>query len=71
MSYTFKNLSEGDYAIKLYHDENDNGLLDTNLVGLPSEGYGFSNNAGRYGPASYEVAKFAVSQDVSININLR
>ena len=28
----------------LTHDENDNGKLDTNLVGMPVEGYGFSNN---------------------------
>lgn len=34
----------GNYAVALYHDENDNGHLDTTFIGLPSEGYGFSNN---------------------------
>jgi uncharacterized protein (DUF2141 family) len=36
--------SEGDYSIALYHDENDNKKLDRNIIGLPEEGFGFSNN---------------------------
>lgn len=38
------NLPTGTYAIALLHDENQNGQLDTNLVGYPKEGYGASNN---------------------------
>jgi uncharacterized protein (DUF2141 family) len=42
-----------------YHDENDNGKLDTNAFGLPTEGYGFSNDAqGTLGPPSYTQAAF-------------
>jgi uncharacterized protein (DUF2141 family) len=38
-------LGPGTYAISCFHDVNDNGKLDTNLLGIPSEPYGFSNNA--------------------------
>ena len=34
----------GTYAIKLHIDENENGRLDTNFIGIPKEQYGISNN---------------------------
>lgn len=34
----------GAYAIALYHDENDNRKFDRNFIGIPREGFGFSNN---------------------------
>jgi len=71
LSIDFSELAEGDYAIKLFHDENNNGKLDTNLVGMPVEGYGFSNNAGRFGPASYTDARFAVNGSTELTIVLR
>jgi len=37
-------LPAGDYAVTLYHDENNNGKFDSNMIGYPLEGYGFSNN---------------------------
>ena len=42
---TFRELPPGHYAIIAFHDENDNGVLDENVMGVPSEGYGFSNDA--------------------------
>ena len=39
------NLKAGNYAISCFHDLNDNGRLDTNWMGIPTEPYGFSNNA--------------------------
>jgi len=36
--------SEGTYSIALYHDENDNKKFDRNFIGIPREGFGFSNN---------------------------
>ena len=36
--------SEGTYSIALYHDENDNKKFDRNFMGIPREGFGFSNN---------------------------
>jgi len=41
------------------HDENMNGKLDTNWLGIPKEGYGFSNNArGVAGAPSFSAASF-------------
>lgn len=41
---TFPNLPKGEYAVAIFHDENQNGKCDTNAFGIPKEGYGFSNN---------------------------
>lgn len=69
----FKDLPEGNYAISLFHDENVNGRMDSNLMGIPLEPYGFSKDAsGNFGPASFEDAKFSLpAGGVSIVINLR
>jgi len=56
---TFSNLEPGTYAVSLFHDENGNQKLDKNLLGIPSEGYGFSNNARRtLGPPNFSAAAF-------------
>ncbi|MFC1539068.1 DUF2141 domain-containing protein [Candidatus Latescibacterota bacterium] len=48
-----------DYAVSVLHDENSNGKMDTNWVGLPKEGVGVSNNVkSKFGPPKYEEAKF-------------
>ncbi|WP_159107195.1 DUF2141 domain-containing protein [Azospirillum sp. B4] len=45
----------GTYAVALFHDENDNGHFDTTMLGIPAEGYGFSNNPTLYlGPPGLE-----------------
>ncbi len=41
---TVKNMPPGTYAIALMHDENSNKKMDKNMVGIPKEGFGFSNN---------------------------
>ena len=52
----------GEYAIKVYHDENGNKELDTRIFGIPKERYGFSNNArGTMGPPEYEKAVFSLN----------
>lgn len=67
---TFTDVPAGEYAVRFYQDENNNGTLDTNLFGLPSEGYGFSNNAKpNYGPVVYKDAAFTVTEDASTQIN--
>ena len=43
-SCTFLSIEPGTYAVAVVHDENSNGKLDKNFVGVPSEGYGVSNN---------------------------
>ncbi len=54
-------VAPGTYAIKAFHDVDRNGKLDTNLMGIPKEPYGFSNDAmGTFGPPSFEQAAFKV-----------
>jgi uncharacterized protein (DUF2141 family) len=54
-------LPDGEYAIKLYHDENNNGKLDTNFFGVPNEAVGFSNNAQPgLGMPAYKKVKFII-----------
>ncbi len=40
----FDSLPVGIYAVAMYHDENDDGVLNKGLFGVPREGYGVSNN---------------------------
>jgi uncharacterized protein (DUF2141 family) len=40
----FADLPYGDYAVAVLHDENDNKKMDYNFLGMPKEGYCFSNN---------------------------
>lgn len=54
-------LAPGFYAVSCFHDLNDNGKLDKNLVGIPSEPYGFSNNARpKFRAPKWEEAKFEI-----------
>lgn len=47
----------GTYAISVIHDEDENGKLNTNLVGYPLEKYGFSNNPKTtFGPPGFDKA---------------
>ena len=62
----FDGLPPGRYAIAFYHDEDGNGEFDTNFVGLPLEGFGFSNDApGVFGPPAFDDAAIEVSQGLS------
>ena len=58
-------------AIAAYHDSNANGVLDRNAIGIPSERYGFSNNArGVTGPPTFEEAMIELSGE-QIDISIR
>lgn len=51
----FEDLKAGEYAISIFHDENDNGVLDKNMLGIPKEPFGFSNNArAKFSAPSFE-----------------
>lgn len=69
----FRNVAPGSYALAAFHDANSNGKLDTNMLGLPTEKYGFSRDAmGAFGPPRFDAAKITVGKDnLSIIINLR
>jgi uncharacterized protein (DUF2141 family) len=65
-------LPAGDYAVQVMHDENENGKLDTNFMGMPIEGYGFSNNPQVMRRAHFDEAKFALgAAAASIVVRLR
>ena len=60
-SLVFPDLADGRYAVSVMHDENGDGALDTNLLGVPTEGYGFSNDAtGIMGPPEFSDALVVV-----------
>src|SRR5215469_16971736 len=57
VKFVIHDLPAGKYAVSSYHDENNNGTLDTNSLGVPTEGYGFSNDAqGVAGPPKFAQA---------------
>jgi uncharacterized protein (DUF2141 family) len=59
----FEKLPQGVYAVNLFHDENMNGKMDTNFVGMPVEGYGFSNNPPkRMGKPGFDETNFHLNQ---------
>lgn len=64
ITFNFKGLEQGTYAVSIFHDENSNGELDANFLGIPKEPYAFSNNAkGYFGPPSFEQCKFEVAAE--------
>ena len=68
VTVTFEGLEPGEYAVKLYHDVNDDGEMNTNPFGMPTEPFAFSNDAkGRFGPAKWDAAKFSVSADGTVH----
>jgi uncharacterized protein (DUF2141 family) len=59
VQYVIHDLPPGRYALSVFHDENDNGQLDRNVFGFPSEGYGFSRDArAHHGPPGFSSAAF-------------
>ena len=71
-SIVFTQLVPGRYAVIVFHDENDNGRPDENAWGVPTEGYGFSNNAeGFLGSPSFDAASVTLDgADDGIAISL-
>ncbi len=68
----FKSVPSGSYAIAILHDENNNQRLDKNGLGVPKEGYGFSNNASApFGPPSYRKASFIHTDKRQTNIQIK
>ena len=71
ISYTFKSLPDGDYAVAVYQDENSNGKCDRNMIGYPTEGFGFSRNyRPRFSAPKFDEVKIAVSQCVKTTVAL-
>lgn len=73
MEVRFQDIRPGDYAVSVLHDENQNKDMDQGRLGIPKEGFGFSNDAtGVIGPPSFKKARFRVPDgDSSITINMK
>ena len=71
VSYTFKNLPVGEYAVAVYQDVNDNGKCDRNMIGYPMEGFGFSKNyRPKLSAPSFDEVKIAVRRSTTTKIAL-
>ena len=69
--HTFENLPQGDYAIAVFHDKNDDGELNFKLFFIPNEPYGFSNNfVPRYSKPTFNDARFTVRGTTQMTISL-
>jgi len=71
--WTIEDLAAGEYAVSCYHDRNGNGRLDRGAFGVPTEPYGFSNDArGSFGPPKYRKARFRFEGGTTtIGVSLR
>tara|TARA_R110002050_G_scaffold137968_3_gene261679 strand:+ start:1126 stop:1593 length:468 start_codon:yes stop_codon:yes gene_type:complete len=68
----FTTLKEGNYAIRLFQDMNNNGMLDRSSNSIPLEPVGFSNNPSLFGgEPTPEESTFILTKDQSITINLK
>ncbi|MDO6685761.1 MULTISPECIES: DUF2141 domain-containing protein [unclassified Agarivorans] len=67
LRFTFSSSLPAECAISVYYDENANGKLDTNWLGIPREAVGISNNVkGRFGPPKYNDGKITLSGNEQI-----
>jgi uncharacterized protein (DUF2141 family) len=70
--FQLADLPAGSYAAQVMHDENDNGKLDANLLGIPTEGYGFTNNPRAMRRARFDEARFSLGADnTAVVVRLR
>jgi uncharacterized protein (DUF2141 family) len=69
----FDDVLPGRYAWAFFQDENGNQKLDTNLLGIPSEGFGFSRDAmGKLGPPTFEAGAIDIpAGQVSVVMNAK
>ncbi|MCF6361283.1 MAG: DUF2141 domain-containing protein [Cyclobacteriaceae bacterium] len=70
MTFEFE-VSNGDYTVRVMHDEDKDGKLNTNFMGIPTEPYGISmDGKSRFGPPSYEDALFTIA-DKGVKLTIK
>jgi uncharacterized protein (DUF2141 family) len=67
----FPGIEPGTYAIAVFHEQNGDGEQNRNMLGLPTEPYGFSNDVGRFAPPSFDAARFQVRGDTAVEIRVK
>ncbi len=71
VTYQFTNIPDGDYAIALFHDVNNNGQMDKNIFGIPKEPYGFSNNiVHKMSAPNFKECMFSLKGSTNLTISL-
>lgn len=71
VSLVISGLAAGQYAVSVVHDRDGNGKLNTNLMGLPTEPYGFSGKPASFGPPSFADASLRLGDEgASVSIEL-
>lgn len=73
VSIEIPELEQGEYAVAAFHDEDGDAVFDRGLFSVPTERYGFSNNArSSSGPPDYRDATFTVEGDpLTVTVVLR
>ena len=74
VAFSFSGLAAGRYALAVIHDLDGDGGLTQNLLKIPTEPYGFSNNArGMFGPPEFTAAAFSVPDEgeVAVEVTLK
>lgn len=67
----YNNLKPGKYGFNYIHDENKNKKLDTKMLMIPTEGFGYSNNAdGTFGPPAFKKWVFEIKEDTKLNLKI-
>lgn len=69
-TYAIDGVPAGDIALLVYVDENGNGLLDKNFIGIPKEPLGISNNYRPKGPPTFTRAAFRVEENQAANLEI-
>ncbi len=68
----FEDVPAGPFAVSVFHDEDDDGELDSVALGIPSEAYGFSGDArNMFGPPSFEQAQVELAADETKQITIQ
>jgi len=67
--FKISDLPKGEYAMAIFHDENENDTLDTNWLGIPKESIAFSNaKLKTFGPPSYKECAFNLNEDLDLTV---
>lgn len=70
-TFRIQDIKPGEYAVAMYHDENSDGICNLNFLGIPKEGYGFSNNIKPvFSVPSFEDCKIKLTGHTHITVQL-
>jgi uncharacterized protein (DUF2141 family) len=71
ISFTFENVPQGKYSIRIFQDIDGDGKLTAAENGLPKEPFGFSQNPSmQYGPPTWQNTHFELKENVKLTIDL-